>query len=67
MRKKQKRDLYSPDEFDQEEKSVSRSQLKREMHALQQLGADMAALGNNAVRKAGLPPRWKKPCCSSAS
>jgi ribosome-associated protein len=56
MRKKQKRDLYSPEEFDAAEEKVSRSQLKREMHALQQLGADLAALGDNAVRSADLPP-----------
>ena len=56
MRKKQKRDLYRPEEFDEIEDRVSRSQLKREMHELQKLGADMAALGDNAVRSAELPP-----------
>ena len=56
MRKKQKKDLYRPEEFDEIEERVSRSQLKREMHELQQLGADLAALGDNAVRSADLPP-----------
>lgn len=55
MRKKQKRDLYRPQEFDDIEERPSRSQLKRESHALQQLGADLAALGDKVVRDAGLP------------
>ena len=56
MRKKQKRDLYRPEEFDEIEEKVSRSQLKRDMHGLQQLGADLAALGDDTVRSADLPP-----------
>lgn len=55
MRKKQKRDLYRPEEFDEIEERVSRSQLKREMHALQQLGADLAALGDRVVKESDLP------------
>lgn len=55
MRKKQKRDTYSPEEFDEIDDRPSRSQLKREMHALQQLGADLAALGDKVVKEAGLP------------
>lgn len=55
MRKKQKRDLYAPDEFDETDERPSRSQLKREMHALQKLGADLAALGDTVVKEAGLP------------
>lgn len=60
MRKKQKRDLYAPDEFDDIEERPSRSQLKREMHALQQLGADLAALGDKIVKEAGLPKEVEK-------
>lgn len=56
MRKKQKRDLYSPDEFDEIEEGPSRSQLKREMHDLQKLGGDLAALGDKVVKEAELPP-----------
>lgn len=56
MRKKQKRDLYNPEEFDDVEDRPSRSQLKREMHDLQQLGGDLAALGDRVVKEADLPP-----------
>lgn len=55
MRKKQKRDLYAPDEFDEIEDRPSRSQLKRDMHALQQLGKDLAELGDKVVKEADLP------------
>ncbi len=56
MVKKQKRDLYLPEEFDEQDDSPSRSQLKREMHALQKLGLDLAALGDKVVKEAGLSP-----------
>ncbi len=56
MQKKQKRDLYRPEEFDEVYDSPSRSQLKREMVALQKLGTDLAQLGDNVIRKAELPP-----------
>ncbi len=56
MKKKQKRDLYAPEEFDEKDNRPSRSQLKREMHDLQQLGADLAALGDHVIRDANLPP-----------
>lgn len=55
MGKKQKRDMYAPEEFDETEEPLSRSQRKRDMHALQQLGADLAALGDRAVKEAALP------------
>lgn len=60
MAKKQKRDLYSPEEFDEVDDSPSRSQLKREMHALQQLGADLAALGDKVIKEADLPSEVEK-------
>jgi len=47
---------YRPEEFDEEDSRPSRSQLKRDMHDLQQLGADLAALGDTVVKEAGLPP-----------
>lgn len=56
MRKKQKRDLYAPDEFDEIEEGPSRSQLKREMHELQKLGVDFAALGDKVIKETDLPP-----------
>ncbi|QJB58141.1 ribosome biogenesis factor YjgA [Pseudodesulfovibrio sp. zrk46] len=60
MRKKQKRDMYAPEEFDETEELVSRSQMKRDMHALQQLGVDLAALGDRVVKEANLPPEVEK-------
>jgi len=60
MRKKQKRDLYEPEEFDDIDDRPSRSQLKRDMHELQQLGADLAALGERVVKEAGLSPEVEK-------
>ncbi|WP_319472046.1 ribosome biogenesis factor YjgA [uncultured Pseudodesulfovibrio sp.] len=60
MAKKQKRDLYRPEEFDEVEEGPSRSQLKREMHALQQLGANLAALGDKVIKEAGLPADVEK-------
>ncbi|QGY40792.1 DUF615 domain-containing protein [Pseudodesulfovibrio cashew] len=60
MRKKQKRDLYAPEEFDEREERPSRSQLKRDMHDLQQLGGDLAALGDRVVKEANLPPEVEK-------
>jgi len=60
MAKKQKRDLYRPDEFDEIEDRPSRSQLKRDMHALQQLGVEFAALGDRIVKEANLPPEVEK-------
>jgi len=56
MIKKQKRDLYAPDEFDETDDRPSRSQLKRDMHELQQLGTDFAALGKRVVQEANLQP-----------
>lgn len=56
MQKKQKRDLYHPEEFDEVYDSPSRSQLKREMIALQKLGMELAQLGDNVIKKADLPP-----------
>ena len=56
MKKKQKRDLYAPEEFDHIEDRPSRSQLKRDMIELQQLGGDLAALGDRVVKEANLPP-----------
>lgn len=50
-----KRNTYRPEEFDEQEDGPSRSQLKRDMHELQQLGADLAALGDAVVKEAGLP------------
>lgn len=46
---------YRPEEFDEYEEGPSRSQLKRDCHDLQQLGADLAALGDKVVKEAGLP------------
>lgn len=47
--------MYAPGEFDEIEDRPSRSQLKRDMHDLQQLGADLAALGDRVVKEAELP------------
>ncbi|CCH50565.1 ribosome biogenesis factor YjgA [Pseudodesulfovibrio piezophilus] len=55
MKKKQKRDLYAPEEFDEVNDAPSRSQLKRDMHELQQLGEDLAALGDRVVKESDLP------------
>jgi ribosome-associated protein len=55
-----KKPTYHPSEFDEIEDRPSRSQLKRDMAALQQLGADLAALGDKVVREAGLPPEVEK-------
>jgi ribosome-associated protein len=55
-----KKPTYHPSEFDETEDRPSRSQLKRDMTALQQLGADLAALGDKVVREAGLPPEVEK-------
>lgn len=60
MRKKQKRDLYTPEEFDDIDDRPSRSQLKRDMHELQKLGSDLAALGERVVKEAGLSPEVEK-------
>lgn len=52
---------YRPEEFDDNEfEGPSRSQLKRDMHELQQLGADLAALGDAVVREADLPPEVER-------
>jgi len=56
MPKKQKRDLFVPEEFDDREDKVSKSQMKRDMTALQNMGEELAALGDAAVREAGLTP-----------
>jgi ribosome-associated protein len=55
-----KKPTYHPSEFDEIEDRPSRSQLKRDMTALQQLGADLAALGDKVVKEAGLPPEVEK-------
>ena len=55
-----KKPTYHPSEFDEIDDRPSRSQLKRDMTALQQLGADLAALGDKVVREAGLPPEVEK-------
>lgn len=56
-----KKDTYRPQEFDDNGyDGPSRSQLKRDMHELQQLGADLAALGDNVVREANLPGEVEK-------
>lgn len=60
MRKKQKRDTYAPEEFDEIDDRPSRSQLKRDMHDLQQLGADLAALGDRVVKESNLPSEVEK-------
>jgi len=51
---------YRPEEFDEIDDRPSRSQLKRDMIELQQLGADMAELGDKVVKEAGLPPEVEK-------
>ena len=50
-----KKQLYRPEEFDEFEEAPSRTQLKRECNELQQLGLDLAALGNNVIKESGLP------------
>ncbi|WP_286181940.1 ribosome biogenesis factor YjgA [Desulfovibrio sp. Huiquan2017] len=55
-----KKSTYRPEEFDEIDDRPSRSQLKRDMAALQQLGADLAALGDKVVKEAGLPPEVEK-------
>ncbi|WP_272700291.1 ribosome biogenesis factor YjgA [Desulfovibrio sp. Fe33] len=55
-----KKTTYRPEEFDEFEDRPSRSQLKRDMTALQQLGADLAALGDKVVKEADLPPEVEK-------
>lgn len=55
-----KKPTYRPEEFDEIDDRPSRSQLKRDMTALQRLGADLAALGDRVVREAGLPPEVEK-------
>jgi len=56
MEKKQKNDLFEPEEFDYVYDRPSKSQLKRDMHELQKLGADFAALGDRVIKEANLPP-----------
>jgi len=55
-----KRPTYHPSEFDEIDDRPSRSQLKRDMAALQQLGADLAGLGDKVVKEAGLPTEVEK-------
>jgi len=55
-----KKPTYLPSDFDEIDDRPSRSQLKRDMTALQRLGADLAALGDKVVREAGLPPEVEK-------
>lgn len=56
-----KKRTYRPEYFDEvEDNRPSRSQLKRDMHELQQLGADLAALGDSIVKEAGLPKDVEK-------
>jgi len=57
MAKKQKQDLFRPEEFDDDRYDrPSKSQMKRDMTALQNLGEELAGLGEAAVREAGLTP-----------
>jgi len=56
MTKKQKQDLFRPEEFDDRYDRPSKSQMKRDMTALQNLGEELAGLGEAAVREAGLTP-----------
>ncbi|WP_419787520.1 ribosome biogenesis factor YjgA [Pseudodesulfovibrio sp.] len=56
MAKKRNTTLYRPEEFDEREDRPSKSQMKRDMTALQKLGEDLAALGETAVREAELTP-----------
>ena len=51
-----KKPIYRPEDFNDREEGPSRSQLKRESHDLQKLGADLAALGDRVVKEADLPP-----------
>jgi len=46
---------YRPEEFDEIDDRPSRTQLKKDSAELQQLGIDLAALGDNVVKEAGLP------------
>jgi ribosome-associated protein len=55
-----KKPTYLPSDFDEIDDRPSRSQLKRDMTALQRLGADLAALGDKVVKEAGLPPEVEK-------
>ncbi|MEZ7198840.1 ribosome biogenesis factor YjgA [Pseudodesulfovibrio karagichevae] len=55
-----KKPTYLPSDFDEIDDRPSRSQLKRDMTSLQQLGADLAALGDKVIREAGLPPEVEK-------
>jgi len=55
-----KKSTYRPEEFDEDYEVVSRSQLKRDMIALQQLGADLASLGDAVIKNANLPPEVEK-------
>ncbi|EGB16639.1 protein of unknown function DUF615 [Pseudodesulfovibrio mercurii] len=55
-----KKPTYRPEEFDEIDDRPSRSQLKRDMTALQQLGADLAALGDKVILEADLPPEVEK-------
>ena len=55
-----KKSTYRPAEFDDVDERPSRSQLKRDMTALQKLGTDLAALGETVVKGAGLPPEVEK-------
>ena len=56
-----KKDTYRPQEFDENESAgPSRSQLKRDMLELQQLGLDLAALGDGVIKGADLPEEVEK-------
>ena len=52
--------MYAPEEFDKTDEAPSRSQLKRDSHELQQLGMDLAALGDKVVKEAELPSEVEK-------
>ncbi|BDQ39075.1 hypothetical protein SYK_34350 [Pseudodesulfovibrio nedwellii] len=54
MGKKNK--IYRPEEFDEAYEGPSRTQLKKDMRELQQLGIDLAALGDATIKEANLPP-----------
>ena len=59
-----RKETYRPEEFDDNGyDGPSRSQLKRDMLELQQLGMDLADLGDKVVKDAGSSRRRReKPC-----
>ncbi|BDQ35329.1 ribosome biogenesis factor YjgA [Pseudodesulfovibrio portus] len=56
-----RKETYRPQEFDENGyDGPSRSQLKRDMTELQQLGMDLAALGDGVIKGANLPEEVEK-------